>query len=37
MYAGARLAFHDAIRVGDRLRRETELTDLQLREGRPAC
>jgi 3-methylfumaryl-CoA hydratase len=33
MYAGARLAFHDAIRVGDRLRRETELTDLQLREG----
>jgi 3-methylfumaryl-CoA hydratase len=33
MYAGARLAFHDAIRVGDRLLRETELTDLKLREG----
>ena len=33
MYAGCRIAFHADIRVGDRIRRETELTDLQVREG----
>jgi 3-methylfumaryl-CoA hydratase len=33
MYAGTRIAFHAPLRVGDRLRRESELTDLQLREG----
>lgn len=33
MYAGAKLTFHAPILVGDRLRRETEFTDVQLREG----
>ena len=33
MYAGNRIAFHQPIRVGDRLRREIELTDLQVRTG----
>lgn len=33
MYAGTRIAFHAPVRVGDRLRRESELTDLHLREG----
>ena len=33
MYAGARLAFHAPLRVGDRLRREIELTDVEVREG----
>lgn len=33
MYAGARLTFHAPILVGDALRRETELTDVQIREG----
>jgi 3-methylfumaryl-CoA hydratase len=33
MYAGTRITFHAPLRVGDRLRRETELTDLQMREG----
>lgn len=33
MYAGTGLTFHDAIRVGEPLRRETELTDLSLRTG----
>ena len=33
MYAGTRITFHAALRVGDPLRRETELTDLQMREG----
>jgi 3-methylfumaryl-CoA hydratase len=33
MYAGADLAFHEPIRVGDRLRRVSELTDISLREG----
>src|ERR1700674_237849 len=33
MYAGTRVTFHSPILVGDRLRRETELTDLQVREG----
>ena len=33
MFAGVRLTFHDDIRVGDKLRRETELTDLQARQG----
>lgn len=33
MYAGADLSFHDTIRVGDRLRRVSELTDISLREG----
>ena len=33
MFAGVRLTFHDDIRVGDTLRRETELTDLNVRKG----
>jgi 3-methylfumaryl-CoA hydratase len=33
MYAGTRATFHAPILVGDALRRETELTDLQVREG----
>ena len=33
MYAGTRITFHAPLRVGDRLRRETELADLQVREG----
>jgi 3-methylfumaryl-CoA hydratase len=33
MYAGANLAFHAPIRVGDKLRRETELSDISLRSG----
>jgi len=33
MYAGTRITFHAPLRVGDRLRREIELTDLQVREG----
>lgn len=33
MYAGTGLTFHDAIRLGDALRRETELTDISLRTG----
>lgn len=34
MYAGATLTFHAPILVGDALRRETEFSDVQLREGR---
>ena len=33
MYAGCRQTFHAPIRVGDVLRRETELTDIQVRQG----
>ncbi len=33
MYAGAKLTFHAPILVGDRLTRETEFSDVQLREG----
>jgi len=33
MYAGAKLTFHAPILVGDKLTRETEFTDVQLREG----
>jgi 3-methylfumaryl-CoA hydratase len=33
MYAGTRITFHAPIIVGDALKRETELTDLQMREG----
>jgi 3-methylfumaryl-CoA hydratase len=33
MYAGADLSFHEPIRVGDRLRRVSELNDISLREG----
>ena len=33
MYAGADIAFHEPIRVGDRLRRVSEFTDISLREG----
>ncbi|MFZ5782628.1 MAG: FAS1-like dehydratase domain-containing protein [Pseudomonadota bacterium] len=33
MYAGSTFTFDGDIRVGDRLRRETEFTDVQLREG----
>jgi 3-methylfumaryl-CoA hydratase len=33
MYAGTRITFHAPILVGDRLKRETELTDIQVREG----
>jgi 3-methylfumaryl-CoA hydratase len=34
MYAGTRITFHAPILVGDRLRREIELTDLQVPRGR---
>ena len=33
MYAGARLIFHAPVLVGDALRRETEFSDVQLRQG----
>ena len=33
MFAGGRFEFHAPIKVGERLRRETELMDLSLREG----
>ena len=33
MYAGGKLTFHDPILVGDALTRETEFSDVQLREG----
>jgi 3-methylfumaryl-CoA hydratase len=33
MYAGTRITFHSPLVVGDKLRRETVLTDLQVREG----
>jgi 3-methylfumaryl-CoA hydratase len=33
MYAGTTLTFHQPIRVGDTLRRETALSDAQLRQG----
>ena len=33
MYAGASLTFHAPILVGDKLRRETEFSDVQLRKG----
>lgn len=33
MYAGCRQKFHAPLLVGDRLRRETELTDIQVRQG----
>jgi 3-methylfumaryl-CoA hydratase len=33
MYAGCGMTFHDDIRVGDKLVRETTLTDLQVRKG----
>ncbi|MCY4318545.1 MAG: MaoC family dehydratase N-terminal domain-containing protein, partial [Alphaproteobacteria bacterium] len=33
MYAGVRLAFHEPIRIGDRLHRETELIDLTIKDG----
>ncbi len=33
MYAGTSLTFHDPLRVGDALKRETELTDIALRSG----
>jgi 3-methylfumaryl-CoA hydratase len=33
MHAGVALTFHAPILVGDKLRRETEFTDVQLREG----
>ena len=33
MYAGTRLTFHAPLRVGDRLRREIELTDIAVRKG----
>jgi len=33
MYAGSSFSFDDDIRVGDKLRRETEFTDIQLRGG----
>ena len=33
MYAGCRLTFHDDIRVGDKLTRETTLSDIQVRTG----
>lgn len=33
MYAGCRMTFHGDIRVGDKITRETTLTDLQVRQG----
>jgi 3-methylfumaryl-CoA hydratase len=33
MYAGTRLAFHAPLRVGDRLRREIDLTAIEVRKG----
>lgn len=33
MYAGCRMTFHDDILVGDKLVRETTLSDLQVRQG----
>ena len=33
MYAGAKLTFHAPVLVGDALRRETEFSDVQLRQG----
>jgi len=33
MYAGTRITFHAPILVGDAIRREIELTDVQVREG----
>jgi 3-methylfumaryl-CoA hydratase len=33
MYAGADITFHDVIRVGDQLRRESTLSDISLRSG----
>ena len=33
MYAGSTFTFEGDIRVGDKLRRETEFTDVQLRSG----
>ncbi len=33
MFGGVRLTFHAPICVGDKLRRETELTDIQMRQG----
>ena len=33
MYAGCKLTFHGDIRVGEKIQRETELTDIQLRKG----
>jgi 3-methylfumaryl-CoA hydratase len=33
MYAGSTFTFEDDIRVGDRLRREIEFTDIQVRDG----
>lgn len=33
MYAGCRMTFHDDIRVGEKLVRETTLSDLQVRKG----
>ena len=33
MYAGTRLAFHEPIRIGDRLHRETELVELAVKDG----
>ncbi|MGE0768291.1 MAG: MaoC family dehydratase N-terminal domain-containing protein [Hyphomicrobiaceae bacterium] len=33
MYAGCRMAFHDDIRIGDKLVKETTLSDIQVRQG----
>ncbi len=33
MFAGEQLRFHRPIRIGDRLRRETELTDISMKSG----
>ena len=33
MFAGIDQTFHDAIRIGDAIRRETELTDISARQG----
>jgi len=33
MYAGCRITFHDDIRIGDKLVKETTLSDIQVRKG----
>jgi len=35
MFAGERVRFHGAVRVGDTLRRETRLADISVKHGAP--
>src|SRR5512138_1856591 len=34
MFAGKRVTFHDDLRVGDRARKESEITNVTIKEGR---